>query len=244
MQTDTMSRMTTRGLLVVVLWTGLATPAWAATRLYFPATTSAAVSPTYDSGWNYTTEAASYKLEDVKGSSAITIGTQIGPWTATAGQKALDRQYVSDPLSAQTISGTVKMQLMTREYAATDNVDGLWLVITVVSNDGSTVRGTLLSLGNYATTAEFVNNATHRNKTGANGDTLTDVTAQDGDRIVVGVGYSPSGSTTTPEASGKWGENATDLPENETQTTDGAGWIEFSATLTFQTAGRRVMIVE
>jgi hypothetical protein len=229
-------------LLGGVLW---AMPAWAATRMYFPATTAAAVSPTYDTGWNYNSEAGRYKLVSTKGSSAITVGTRIGAWTATAGQKALDRQYVSDPLSgAQTVSGTVKLQLMVREYATSDNVDQIILVMTVVSNDGGTVRGTLLSIGNYASTGEFINNATHRNKKGADGDSLNSVSAQDGDRIVVEIGYSNSTSATSPEGSAKWGENATDLPEDETQTTNGAGWIEFSANLTFQaTTARRVMII-
>lgn len=197
------------------------------TRFYFPVSTAADVSPAFDSGWNYTSEAVRRRLEDVKGTSDITVGTQIGPWTA--GNYALDRQYVSDPLAAQSISGTVKMQLMTREYDDTDNVGALLTCIKVVSNDGSTVRGTLLSLGNYGPASEFINDPSHRNKTGADGDSLTAVSAQSGDRLVVEIGYTDGSLGITPEASAKWGERATDLPENETQTTDGTGWIEFSA---------------
>lgn len=201
-----------------------------ATRLYLPLDTAAPVNPGFGV-WNYTSEAVRRLLARTKGSSAITIGTRVGPWTATAGQKALDRQYVSDPLSAQTISGTVAMQLMVREYATADNVNQLILLIKVVSKDGGTLRGTLLALGNYGPTLEFISNATHRNKTGADGDTLTPVDAQEGDRIVVEIGYCNSVAGTTPEASAKFGENATDLPVNETQTTNGAGWIEFSANI-------------
>jgi hypothetical protein len=203
-----------------------------ATRFYFPATTVADVNPA-PGAWNYITEAVFRYLAKTKGASPITLGTQVGPWTATAGQKALDRVYVSDPLSPQTISGTVKMQLMTREYATTDNVDQINLLIKVVSGNGATLRGTLLALGNYASTAEFINNATHRNKKGADGDALSSVVCQEHDRIVVEIGYCNSTAGTTPEASAKFGENAADLPENETQTTDGAGWIEFSGDIAF-----------
>lgn len=200
------------------------------TRFYFPADTAADVSPAYDAGWNYAAEALRRALANVKGSSAITTGTQVGPWTS--GNKALDRQYVSNKLAAQRISGTCKMQLMVREYADTDNVAAIYLCVKVVSEDGSTVRGTLLSLNYYAGISEFINNATHRNKKGADGDAMSDVDALDGDRIVVEIGYSDAAGA-APEASAKWGENASDLPEDEIQTTDGAGWIEFSGDLSF-----------
>lgn len=205
-----------------------------ATRFYFPATTVADVNPA-PGAWNYITEAVFRYLAKTKGSSAITVGSQIGPWTETTGQKALDRVYVSDPLSPQTIAGTIKMQLMVREYAVADNVDQINLLIKVVSGNGATLRGTLLALGNYASTAEFINNATHRNKTGADGDALSSVVCQEHDRIVVEIGYCNSTAGTTPEASAKWGESATDLPEDGTQTTDGAGWIEFSGDIAFST---------
>lgn len=201
-------------------------------RLYFPAATAAPVGVSPDAGWNYTSERLERSFALIKGSSAIAIGTQVGPWTATAGQTALDRTYVSPPLAAQEISGTVSMQLMVREYAGTDNVDQVRLVIKVVSNDGGTVRATLYS-GNGSTTAEFVNNVTHRNFTAASALALSSYTCVAGDRIAVEIGYRNSTAGTTPEASAKWGENATVLPVNNTQTTDGAPWIDFSNGLEF-----------
>jgi hypothetical protein len=202
-----------------------------ATRFYFPASTAADVSPSVDAGWNYVSEAVRRELVKYKGASAITVGTRIGIWTA--GNYALDRQYVSNPIAAQTISGTFKMQLMTREYNAANDVVAILLCVKVVSGDGNTVRGTLLSLNNYGSILEFINAASHRNKTGADGDALTQVVAQDGDRIVVEIGYTDAFGT-DPEANAKWGENATDLPENETQTTNGAGWVEFSGSVRLQ----------
>lgn len=207
-----------------------------ATRCYFPSTTAADVTPVASGSWGYTSEALNRKLvPTTKSDTAIAIGTQIGAWTA--GQNALDRRYVSAPLSgAQTVSGTVKMQLMAREYNNGDNSTSR-MEIYVVHNDGQTVRGTCLAIGQYGPTSEYVNNATHRNKTFADGDSLTSVSASDGDRIVVAVGHSDA-TGATPEGSCKFGDPTatSDLPENETQTTDGVGWIEFSANLTFQTS--------
>lgn len=200
-----------------------------ATRLYFPATATPpnGLTPAY-AGWNYTAEASRGSFNVTKGSSTLAIGTQIGAWTATAGQTALDRQYISPKLKAQTISGTFKGQIMVREFATTDNVDQLYVCVKVVSGDGTTIRSTLYALGNATTTAEFINNATCRNKGIADGDSLSSYACADGDRLVVEIGYRNSTGATTPEAQAKWGESASDLPENETQTTDGSPWIEFS----------------
>jgi hypothetical protein len=215
-------------------------PALAQTRLYFSAASdTTGITPSFDGGWNYTTEAVRRDILTAKSASeSLTVGVQIGAWSNTAGQTALDRQYLSGPLQAQTISGTFKGQLMVREYNNADNVDRLFVAVKVVSSDGATVRATLFSLANASTTAEFINNATHRNKIIANGDALSSYTCIEGDRLLVEIGYSNSGSGTTPEASAKWGapSSGSDLPENETQTTDGVGWLEFSGNVTFVAA--------
>jgi hypothetical protein len=207
------------------------------TRLYFPLDTASPVNPGFNSGWEYVSEALRRKLADTKGSSAITVGSQIGPWTP--GQDALDRQYVSTRLNAGIVftAGvtTYKGQLMTREYNNGDNVTGIRHCVKIVSEDGSTVRVELTGGGlpTSSSAGEFINNATHRNKQIKDATVVTDsYTTVLGDRLVIELGYNDT-SGATPEASAKWGENATDLPENETQTTDGAGWIEFSNTITF-----------
>lgn len=202
------------------------------TRFYFPEATAADLTPSFDAGWEYVAEALRRKLVREKGASAITVGTQIGPWTATTTTQALDRQYVSPPLKAQTISGTYSGQLMVREYATTDNVDQSQVGIYVCNSAGTKVA-TLVTLAARGPVLEFISNVTHRNKTLGAGVALTSYSCADGDRIVVEIGYGCSTAPTTPEASAKWGENATDLPVNETQTTDGAGWIEFSGTIGF-----------
>jgi hypothetical protein len=207
-----------------------------ATRLYFPASDAAAVTPGFHADWTYTSEALRRRLAHVKGSSAITAGTQIGPWTPA--QKALDRQYISTRMAAGvtfTISpgGSYKCNLMVREFATADNVDRLLVGVRVVSEDGNTVRA-VLRVPISGNPTEFINNATHRNQRCSTTfiGLATGYTTVLGDRLVVEIGYQDN-SGTSPEASAKWGENATDLPENDTQTTDGAGWIEFTDNITF-----------
>lgn len=199
-------------------------------RFYFPTAIAADVTPAANGAWTNTTGALNRKLVPAKTNSAITIGTRRS-WTA--GQLALDRRYVSGQLAAQTISGTVKAYLMSRMYAGTDATQDR-LEIYVVSSDGLTVRGTLLAIARYGAVGGFVNNATHRNKSWANGDAISSLAIQSGDRLVVAIGYS-DGAGTTPEGSIKWGDPlaTADLPENETQTSDGTAWIEFSGNIAF-----------
>lgn len=207
-----------------------------ATRWWFPLTTAAEVSPAFDAAWTFTTDTDTVrrKLAFTKAASAITAGGQIGAWTP--GLIALSRQYVSAPLEAGIVftSGvtTVTMQLMCREVGTGSNIDRSHLGVRIVSEDGVTVRATLLVVANYFANVEFGNLASQRNATFADGDTVgASYTTVDGDRLVVEIGFTDTAGT-TPAGNSKYGENATDLPVDETQVTDGAGWIEFSNTIT------------
>ena len=207
-----------------------------ATRLYFTQSAFIEFSPTYDAGWTDTSEASRYQLANTKAASAIAAGTRVGPMSGTAGEKWLDRQYVSSPLAiGLTVSGTFKGQLMAREYNNGDDVNQIITKIWLCDSTGG-LRGVLFAIASAGPTAEFISNASHRNKTIADGDALLPIVALAGDRLVVEIGASNSGAATTPEFSFKWGEAASDLPEDETQTTDGAGWIELSPDLTFVSA--------
>lgn len=212
-----------------------------ATRFYFRAATAPPVSPTLRGSWNYTSEVSYGSCFTTKSVDAIAVGTQIGPWTATAGQNAVDRVYVSPKLGAQTISGTVSCMMQSQELATTDNVDRRYLCIYVLGSDGTTTRGTLLAFNSYGNTLELLNNSTNttgnkRSTTFANAQALSSVAVQAGDRIIVEIGYGNSTSATTPEAASNYGDTGTDLTLNtETTTAAGVPWIEFSGTLTFLT---------
>ena len=222
-------------LVPLLLWD--AAPAQAQSRLWFPTTEAPAVSPAFQTGWEDTTEGERRKLRNVKGSDTITVGQTVDIVEDSSNQD-LDRQFTSTRMAAGVAftSGitAVSSQLMVREINNNDDVDKCILGIRIVSDDGLTLRATLLAVANYGVTAEFVNATTMRNKTCADGDTITaSYTTVAGDRIVVEIGYQTDGEESTPQAAAKWGDNATDLPVNETQTTDGAGWIEFSNAITF-----------
>jgi hypothetical protein len=151
------------------------------------------------------------------------------------------RQYVSDPIKAQTISGTIKGQFQCLETLANDNLF-LTLKVYVVSNDGSTVRGTLLPI-TRDTTTELATTLTNRNFPST---ALTSVVALENDRIVIEVGLggsitSGTGGIVGHNGSIRWGCNASsgDLPEDDTQTgTTYRPWVEFSQNILFQTRGR------
>jgi len=207
------------------------------TTLYFPASTAAAITPTQDAAWDDTGQFVRRKLADTKGSSSIAAGTTINI-TEDTGNQALDRQYISTRMNADAVftSGvtTITSVLMMREFANTNDVNQCILGVRILSEDGSTVRATLFTVSNHGTTGEFINNATHRNKICANAATIgASYTTVLGDRIVVEVGYQTDGLETMPQAATKWGENASDCAVNDTGTTDCAGFITFSNTITF-----------
>lgn len=163
---------------------------------------------------------------------------------ALAGINYLMFQYVSPPIAAITIAGTVKGQVLARQSTANANVCTQFRIY-VVSNDGATVRGVLLDFDNSALTNEFPivpaqiqNRKIPRGYTGS-GTAMSPVNALTGDRIVIDVGF-----RTTPPDNGAYtvdmymgAPTINDLPEDET-TNDASGqnfnsWVEISDTLVF-----------
>lgn len=203
-----------------------------ATRFYLPSSTAAAVSPAFDSGWERTVDAN--RIECVTSKTSTAMATKTFEEPSSTGQDSLARQYVSKPLSgAQTITGTVKGQIRAAENDA--GSDGRsQLKIRVVSNDGSTVRGTLLDYDTAGLANEWATTLTNRRFPRTAGSALTSVNALDGDRIVFEIGVRihavPLGSDQYSIRFGDTG--STDLAEDETTTTDNVPWIEFSQTLT------------
>lgn len=102
-------------------------------------------------------------------------------------------QFVSDPLPAQTLSGTFSIVVQMMETTADD--DGvLQVIIRVVSNDGLTVRGTAYAgvttttVSTTTTAANYELLTTGLTTRFLEGVSLTNTTVQAGDRIVVEVG--------------------------------------------------------
>gem|GEM_PF-1203328 len=209
-----------------------------ATRLYFHGSGPdnqyiPPVSPAYATEWERTSEAARRYCSKVR-RWTIDLEASGAEYEAGPANDTLIRQFVSDPLSAQTISGTVKGQLRCRESdAAADFCRAL--IIKVVSGDGGTVRGTLLSHFPESLTSEFDAGSTPVNRNFPPSLTLSSVEAQAGDRLVIEIGFRAFNTETTTYTGYIHlnDSTGTDLPEDESTTDNLCGWLEFSADLNF-----------
>lgn len=111
-------------------------------RLYLHSGLTPPVSPVYAEEWDdiiHTARGVCSNTKELTPFETKSIQLDVSPPGTI-----LFNQYISPPLIAQTISGTVKGQLLCGEF----NSDADFcrsIVIKVVSNDGLTVRGTLLS---------------------------------------------------------------------------------------------------
>lgn len=198
-----------------------------ATRFYFPATGSGtpSVSPSFDAGWEQTGQAVRLVLQrktelstrtTLANTSTITV-----PITTT--QDILCAQFVSDPIPAQRIIGTVSLVDRVLESATTANVT-LAVVVKVVSQDGGTARGTLFSTFNTGT--EFGTTAATRI---VNAQAVTALTTQPGDRLVVEIGGHAAAPTAATTYTMRFGTSATsDFALTAALTTDLNPWVELS----------------
>lgn len=167
-------------------------------------------------------------------------------------------QFLSGPLQAQTIGGTgwtVKGQFLVQENNNDANFQAQ-MVIRVLSNDGTTVRGTLLAADTTALGAqppEFAQ-GTHTNRkfplSTISPAALAAVTASANDRLCVEIGYRShnASSASNRNASARYGSGPrftfVDLPENETDSTQSKRpWIEFSNTISEAEQERRLTLV-
>src|SRR5262245_2020735 len=212
-----------------------------ATRFYFNEAEAAAVSPTI-SGTDWAHIEATpvrRRLRAFSADSSTLVSQTITPDSADhiADQNALWRQYVSDPLGAQTISGNVVAQLQCFEANAGNNLK-LAIKIYLCSSTG-TVGATLLAITRDADEiATALTNQTFASIA------LTSQTASESDRLVVEVGLGGLPTAT----SGVQGHNGTirfggtassgDLGSDQTQTgTTFRPWIEFTANITILFTG-------
>jgi hypothetical protein len=203
-----------------------------ATRFYLPASGAAAVSPAFEVGWG-----------NVPGTpvrrrcSSYPTGTTIASTTQASGLVSGKQnmvQFVSDPIRAQTVgSGTVKGVARCLESATNDNIMQFVLSVRVVSNDGSTFRGNVITLGQYGPSNEWATALTNRFLASV-GTATTAVHALNGDRLVIEIGYLDAAGASISGSVSFGDSAAADCAENETATTANNAWIELSDTLVFK----------
>jgi hypothetical protein len=210
-----------------------------ATRLYLDSA-AAAVSPAYDSGWEDTAQAAPRKtlarLADLNGIPAG-LPYIINP-SGTGGRDYMWVQMVSATINAQTIGGggaTFKGVYWCREDSASNDARAQ-IIVKVVSGDGSTFRGTALAMDTAALGSdEFASSYETRYFPRGGAATLSSVTAQAGDRLVVEIGFRAH-STGTGDTRLNGTDSTPDAAFTEALTgTGNRAWFEFSQTITAYT---------
>jgi hypothetical protein len=217
--------------LILLGYLGLPMKVMAATRFYLPSTGTPPISPAADGSWEQTSDLIRLSLVTTKIGSTQLI--QSGASNSTTGSfDVLLAQYISDPLGAQTIDGTVKGVTKARETNGAADLR-TQMIIKVVSGDGLTVRGTLLSHDEGTLTSEWSTSSTLNSRlapVALRSNTLTPVVAQAGDRVVVEIGYRRHTTIDPTSYTGRlyFEDSGTDLPESDSDTTVGDPWIEFS----------------
>ena len=203
------------------------------TRFYLSSTNSTVgISPTQDAGWDVTGGLDRRLMSTTKDASAATSKSSGGSGLSAAGNRDLIiRQYVSPAIAAQTISGTVSIQVRGNMSSTSSRTGKMTVIIRVIASDGTTVRGTLYSTLGAGVGSDYSTTLTNRSVAGAS---LSSVSASAGDYIVVELGWtytSGSGNTTGTMSFGS--DSGTDLPVNETETNAYNAWIEFSNGIIF-----------
>lgn len=197
-----------------------------ATRVY-PSLVVPTVTPAFSPDWLNTVGAVRRSLLTTKDGSAMT-SFNVGASFFTS----LLVQLVSEPLSANTTfdSGSLTIKGRARFSVVSGNYTPN-MIIRVVSNDGTTIRGEL-AFGNGTTGNNTA--LTNRSLYGSGSAFYGSVNALAGDRLVIELGFAPSASNNVTVSLGS--DNATDLPENTTTTTANNPWIEFSNNFSFTSA--------
>jgi hypothetical protein len=157
--------------------------------------------------------------------------------TATAANSSQGiRQYISPPMMAQTLTGgTWKGTIRCLESAINDNVDAVKSQLRFWDVSAGAYGATsLAALANYGPVLEFATTLTAKRI--ADGDTFTTVTVEEGDRLVLDLGYTNTTIGTSISGSMSFGDDsATDLGDNETDTAANNPFIELSVDILWWT---------
>lgn len=220
------------------------------TRLYLPSSGTAPISVAMDTVWDTTALVTPRPTSTTKGTSAFTEISAVETSTSTSHDIAFG-QYISPPLSAQTISGTLQARVRSRQSDVDANARSQF-VARVVSNDGSVVRGTLIgsstttaAVNQWGVASSITEARTARYPRLSASSTVTSVVCEDGDRLVFEFGVRAINTVSTPYTYAvEFGENSpNDLPANETDTSQAAPWIEFSGDLLFKAASTGINLI-
>lgn len=208
-----------------------------ATRFYLPASGSAAASPAFAALFADTEDAVRRPMSVDKSDTALATSIADEGVTTTP-YDALAVQFVSaETLNAGTISGTFSLVVKVLENNSGADMF-IQVVIRVMSGDGSTTTGTLYA-GNTATTLGSTGDPNQEVPTTAatriyNAVSLSSVSANAGDRIVVDIGVRALNTTNIGrQTTFTWGDPVagSDYALTAGLTSSDVPWIEFSQDL-------------
>ena len=205
-----------------------------ATRFYFQAGTTPPVSPAFAAGWNSTTGMVRLKMDTSKVATAFTdYPSSSNPFGGSYSGVA---QFVSRPLNgAQTITATGLRPIVARVRNNSGLSDKeVAFVLRVCNQAGTAFRGTLLAQ-TFSNGADFSGSYTSRVPAQ---DNMTSVAAQDGDRLVLEIGFR-NNTSGAGNNSYELGDSASsDLGTAAGETNQYNPWCELvSVTLSFQVEG-------
>jgi hypothetical protein len=207
------------------------------TRIYLPSSGAAPVTP---STWNFANQINPLTFKGVltKILSAMTTKLEATGTTSPIAKAML--RYVIGPLGAQSISGTVHLQMRAMESNALANAT-FAIAVKIIKPDG-TDRAVLLAqtASDLASSPyELLTVLTNRrvyNVSEVQPIPLTTQSAIAGDYLVIEIGFR-SATTTSRNISLRYGDNsASDMEDDTTSVNDYAPWVEFSQTLTWPEA--------
>ncbi|MDA8241068.1 MAG: CxxxxCH/CxxCH domain-containing protein [Nitrospiraceae bacterium] len=198
--------------------------AQAATRFYLQNANSA-VTTTNQGAWSYTTGAPTLVMSTAK--SGTITSRAVSETNNTNTYDVMILKFVSAPIPAQTIAAGSTLTWAIGAQESSTAANDYWTIHAyVVSNNGATIRGTLLSNNQENTTNEWPTTAQGWGPQAAK--SLTAVTAQANDRIVIEIGYIARNTSTTSYTGTLWyGGTGSDLTVAGDETTL-TGWFEFS----------------
>lgn len=195
----------------------------ASTRFYFSATAVPPISPAFSASWIESSTMIRRMMAPARFGSAMS-DKQVTSLAVSETEGII--QLIAGPIAAQTINPlNLGFKCYARSARGTLIVTATSrIIVRVVSNDGTTYRGTVLSFGDKSTATNW--NTSDRNKAFADGDDATaSVAALNGDYIVLELGLSHTATVDTAQIS-IGDDSATDLAEDETTTTANNPWLD------------------
>lgn len=221
------SRGIARQFLILALFVS---SAQAQTRLYLTVTPRTAT-VAFNAGWNVTTNAARYILNTDRDGSTIASRTSSASGAAAV-RKCLVDQFVSQPLAAQTITGTLDGQVRFNQSSTSSTTGQGFVYVRLINTDNSVASeiGTM-------TTTNLTTTLTNRTLIQLASLNIS-VTAEQRIAIDVGWNYSVGTNTTRTGTASRGASAAADMSVDNTSTTANNPWIQFSQTLKWQPNSR------